>query len=200
MTGKRVGYKRVSTDEQNPARQLEGIQLDKVFIECESGKTADRTQLNILLEYVREDDIVFVHSMDRMARNLRDLFKLVDDLTGRGIEVRFIKENMTFDGKHDAISRLMLSIMGAVAEFELALIKERQAQGIKIAKELGKYRGRRRVVTPEAIEKVKVDYFSSRKPISHIAVELGISNASVHNCLKEIRKQMQVEINQTQTV
>ena len=190
MSGKRVGYKRVSTDEQNPARQLDGIELDKVFIEYETGKTADRTQLKILLDYVREDDIVFVHSMDRMARNLRDLFKLVDELTDRGIEVRFVKEAMNFNGKSDSISRLMLSIMGAVAEFELSMIKERQAQGIKIARELGKYRGRRRVVTPEAIEKVKLDYFSGRKPISHIAVELGISNASVHNCLKEIRKQM----------
>lgn len=185
MTGKRIGYVRVSTDEQNPARQLEGVQLDKTFTEFASGKSADRPQLTIMLDYVREDDMVFVHSMDRMARNVRDLCHLVDLLVDKKVEVHFIRENLIFNGKQDAISRLMLSIMGAVAEFELARIKERQAEGIRLAKQAGRYKGRKRALTNEQVVQLNHEYRTTRKSMSELGQELGVSHTTVHRYLEK---------------
>lgn len=183
MTGKRIGYKRVSTDEQNPARQLEGMEFDKTFVEYASGKSTDRPQLRLMLDYVREDDIVFVHTMDRLARNVRDLCQLVDGLIAKGVEVRFVTQSLTFDGRNDAISRMMLFVMGAIAEFELAVIKERQLEGIRIAQAAGKYKGRRKVLDAIKIEKLKNDYYTTRKTFTEMAAELGVSRATVNHYL-----------------
>ena len=115
MTGKRIGYIRVSTLEQNPERQLENIPLDKKFIEYATARSTDRPQLKAMLDFIREDDIVMVHSMDRLARNLIDLRSLVDKMVSNKIQVCFIKENLTFGEKENPISMLLLSIMGAFA-------------------------------------------------------------------------------------
>src|SRR4051794_27595454 len=134
MTGQRVGYIRVSTVEQNTDRQLDGVHLDRTFTDKCSGKDTQRPELTAMLEFVREGDVVVVHSMDRMARNLDDLRKLVSTLTGRGIKVEFIKESLTFTpDKESPMAKLLLSMLGAVAEFERAQIKERQREGIAIA-------------------------------------------------------------------
>src|SRR6478752_6060881 len=116
--GQIVGYQRVSTVDQNTARQLEGVQIDKMFTDHASGKDTNRPQFQAMLAHVREGDELVVHSMDRLARSLVDLRRTVDDLTAEGVRVRFVKEGLTFGDTSDPCGVLMLSIMGAVAEFE----------------------------------------------------------------------------------
>ena len=113
MSGQRVGYQRVSSLEQNPARQLEGIPLDQTFTDRLSGKDVDRPQLGEMLRFVRAGDTVTVHSVDRLARNLVDLRRIVSDLTGRGVRVEFVKEQLSFTGEDNAMAQLLLSVMGA---------------------------------------------------------------------------------------
>ncbi len=144
-----VGYLRVSALDQKELRQLEGITVDKRFVDKASGKDMHRPQLQQLMEYVREGDTVVCHAMDRLARNLDDLRKIVLGLTERGVHVRFEKENLTFTGEDSPMSHLLLSVMGAFAQFERDLIRERQREGIALAKlREGAYVGRKRSLTP----------------------------------------------------
>lgn len=189
MTGKRIGYIRVSTVDQNPDRQLQGIKLDKKFIEYASGTTIKRPQLSLMLDYVRDDDVVIIHSMDRLARNVKDLINLVDILSNKNVEVTFIKENLTFNGKDSALSKLLLMIMGAIAEFEHSLIRERQAEGIAIAKMKGKYTiGRPNKFTLTVREKI-IEELKTRKSKTKIAKDLGISRFSLYEYIKKIQEQ-----------
>lgn len=188
--GKLIGYVRVSTLDQNTERQLEGMALDKVFTDKASGKDTDRPQLQAALEYVREGDTLVCHSMDRLARNLDDLRRVVDSLTGKGIAVQFVKESMTFTGADSAMSRLMLSVMGAFAEFERSLIKERQREGIAIAKTKGVYKGRKPAMTPDQIEALKAqDRERGGKNRSGLAKEHGISRETLYQYLNLKRGQ-----------
>jgi len=123
-TGQRIGYVRVSSIDQNDQRQLVGIELDDTYTDKASGKDVHRPQLKALLKHVRLGDTVIVHSLDRLARSLDDLRKIVSDLTGRGVQVRFVKESLTFTGEDSAMSNLLLSVIGAFAEFDRSLIKE----------------------------------------------------------------------------
>jgi DNA invertase Pin-like site-specific DNA recombinase len=144
MSGQIVGYVRVSTLEQNTGRQLEQMKdehTDVIFEDHISGKSLERPELDKMLKHVRKGDTVVVHSMDRLARNLRDLRNLVDDLTDRGVVVKFLKEHLEFTGETNSTAKLMLNIMGAVAEFEREMILERQREGIALAKAEGKYKG-----------------------------------------------------------
>jgi DNA invertase Pin-like site-specific DNA recombinase len=145
----RVGYIRVSSSDQNTVRQLDGVAVDKTFTDRASGKDTDRDQFTAMCEFVREGDTIVVHSMDRLARNLDDLRRTVNTLTGRGVRVEFVKEVLTFTGEDSPMSQLMLSVMGAVAEFERALIRERQREGIAKAKQRGVYTGRKPALTAE---------------------------------------------------
>jgi DNA invertase Pin-like site-specific DNA recombinase len=113
MKGKRVGYVRVSSVDQNTVRQLEGIRLDRVFTDKASGKDTKRPQLEAMLEFVREGDAVVVHSMDRLARNLDYLRRVVTALTKRGIKVEFVKESLTFTGEDSPMATLLLNVMAA---------------------------------------------------------------------------------------
>lgn len=185
-TGKRIGYVRVSTSDQNPDRQLEGIQLDKKFIDYASAKSTNRPQLKTMLDFVREDDIILVHSMDRLARNLKDLRDLVDSLVKQKIQVHFIKENLQFNGQDSAMSTLLLSLMGAFAEFEYAFIKERQKEGIAVAKKQGKFKGSKKKLNAEKIELLKEE-LKTRKSKSQIAQELGISRFTLYRYLEKIQ-------------
>ena len=182
MKGQKVGYIRVSSLEQNTARQLSDLELDKVFEDKVSGKSVERPQLKAMLDFVREGDTVVVHSLDRLARNLDDLRRLVNDLTGRGIRVQFIKENLLFSGDDSSMSKLLLSIMGAFAEFERSLIKERQMEGIKIAKDKGAYKGRKKALSNEQVAELKRRVESGDKK-SHVAKEFGISRFTLYNYL-----------------
>lgn len=149
MQGQRIGYVRVSSLDQNPERQLEHIEVAKVFTDKASGKDTQRPELDALLAFVREGDTVVVHSMDRLARNLDDLRRLVQGMTKRGVRIEFVKESLTFTGEESPMANLMLSVMGAFAEFERALIRERQREGIALAKQRGVYRGRKKALSPE---------------------------------------------------
>jgi len=149
VSGQRIGYVRVSSLDQNPDRQLEQIAVDRTFTDKASGKDVARPQLDALLRFAREGDTVVVHSMDRLARNLDDLRRLVKELTGRGIRVAFVKEGLTFTGEDAPMATLLLSVMGAFAEFERALIRERQREGIALAKRRGAYRGRKKALSGE---------------------------------------------------
>ncbi len=154
-TGQRIGYTRVSSTDQNTSRQLEGVQLDRTFTEKVSGKSMERPQLQAMLEFIREGDVLLVHSMDRLARNLDDLRRIVFSLTARGVRVEFQKEGLTFTGEDSAMSKLLLSMMGAFAEFERELILERQREGIAIAKAEGKYTGRKPSLTPAQAQELR---------------------------------------------
>jgi DNA invertase Pin-like site-specific DNA recombinase len=134
MTGQRIGYIRVSTLGQNTDRQLKGIHVDRTFTDKVSGKDTNRPQLQEMLAFARDGDTVVVHSMDRLARNLDDLRRTVRLLTKKGVAVEFIHEHLTFKGDDTPMAILLLSIMGAFAEFERALIRERQMEGIALAK------------------------------------------------------------------
>jgi len=149
MSGQRIGYIRVSSFEQNPERQLDQVGVDRTFIDHASGKDTLRPQLENLLAFVRDGDTVVVHSMDRLARNLDDLRRMVQELTQRNVCVEFIKEHLVFTGEDSPMANLMLSVMGAFAEFERALIRERQREGIELAKQRGAYRGRKKSLSPE---------------------------------------------------
>ena len=150
-----MGYIRVSSLGQSTARQLDGLSLDRIFEEKVSGKDTNRPELAAMLSYCRQNDEIFCHSMDRLARNLDDLRRLVMDLNKRGVKVTFVKEAMTFIGDDSPMSLLMLSLLGAVSEFERAQIKSRQAEGIALAKKRGVYKGRMPCLTPEQAEQVR---------------------------------------------
>jgi DNA invertase Pin-like site-specific DNA recombinase len=121
MSGQRIGYIRVSTFDQNPERQLEGIKVDRTFTDKASGKDVKRPQLEALMSFARTGDTVAVHSMDRLARNLDDLRRIVQTLTQRGVHIEFVKEHLNFTGEDSPMANLMLSVMGAFAEFERSL-------------------------------------------------------------------------------
>jgi len=184
MKGKVIGYVRVSSFEQNVERQLENIKLDKVFTDKLSGKNIHRPQLEALLSFVREGDRVVVHSMDRLARNLDDLRSIVQRLTKDGIEVQFIKENLLFSGDDSPMANLMLSVMGAFAEFERALIKERQREGIELAKKRGAYKGRKKCLNDEQI-KVLREKINTGESKANVAREFGVSRETVYKYLSE---------------
>lgn len=177
--GKRVGYIRVSSVDQNTERQLEGEQLDKAFTDKVSGKDVNRPQLKAALEYLRDGDVLVVHSMDRLARNLVDLRTLVDDLTGRGVQVEFLKERLTFTGEDTLAAKLLLNVMGAVAEFERAMLKERQREGIAIAKKAGVYKGRKPSLTPERVKELRARVATGEKRAA-LAREFGISRETLY--------------------
>jgi DNA invertase Pin-like site-specific DNA recombinase len=134
--------------DQNTARQLDGMTLERTFTDKASGKDANRPALQEALRYVRRGDTLVVHSMDRLARNTMDLIGTVRDLTGRGVSVEFVKEGQTYSGDDSPMQRLMLGILGSVAQFERELIRERQAEGIAIAKARKAYKGRARKLSP----------------------------------------------------
>ncbi len=170
---------RVSTVDQNAARQLEGVTVERTFTDQASGKDVKRPQLEAMLAFVREGDTIVCHSMDRMARNLDDLRRIVLGLTQRGIHVQFIKESLTFTREDSPMANLLLSVMGAFAQFERELIKERQREGIAIAKKAGAYKGRKRSLTL-----AKADEFRRRVALGEkrtvIARELGISRFTTY--------------------
>ena len=177
--GKRVGYVRVSSVDQNTGRQLEGLDLDKTFTDKASGKDVKRPQLQAALEYLRDGDVLVVHSLDRLCRNLDDLRRIVTDLTGRGVQVQFMKEGLLFTGEDSAMSKLLLSVMGAFAEFERALLKERQREGIAIAKRAGVYRGRKPSLTPERVAELRARVAGGEKKAA-LAREFGISRETLY--------------------
>jgi len=181
MSGQKVGYIRVSHYDQQTHRQLDGILLDKIFIDKASGKDVNRPQLTVLLDFVREEDTVVVHSMDRLARNLDDLRNIVQTLTKKGVCVEFVKESLKFTCENSPIATLMLSVMGSFAEFERALIRERQREGIVLAQKRGVYKGRKKSLNDDQIKELVMSVQSNPSPNkSKIAKEFGISRETLY--------------------
>jgi DNA invertase Pin-like site-specific DNA recombinase len=183
MTGQKIGYIRVSSTDQHTERQLGGLQLDRTFTDKVSGKDTDRPKLQEMMEFVREGDTVVVHSMDRLARNLDDLRRVVQTLTKKGVAVEFVKEHLLFTGEDTPMANLMLSVMGAFAEFERALIRERQLEGIALAKQRGAYKGRKKALTDIDLDAIKVRLEQPGEKKARIAGEWGISRATLYQYL-----------------
>ncbi|MGK2903148.1 MAG: recombinase family protein [Mycobacterium sp.] len=178
--GQRIGYQRVSTVEQNTDRQLDEVEVDKTFSDKASGKDTQRPQLVACLEYVREGDTLVVHSMDRLARNLEDLRRLVRELTCQGVKVEFVKESLIFAGDDSPMNTLLLSMLGAVAEFERSMILERQREGIALAKAAGKYRGRKAALTDGQADELRAR-LAAGESVTSLAKDFGISRQTVYN-------------------
>ena len=182
MNGQRIGYTRVSTLDQQTDRQLEGVAVDRMFTDKASGKDTRRPALDDLLGFVRDGDTVVVHSMDRLARNLDDLRRLVRQLTERGVRIEFMKEKLTFTGEDSPMANLMLSVMGAFAEFERALIRERQREGIALAKKRGVYRGRKKTFSDDQVDALRARV-AAGEPKARVARDLGVSRETLYRYL-----------------
>ncbi len=183
MSGQRVAYIRVSSLDQNTARQLVGVAVERTFTDTASGKDITRPQLAAMLGFVREGDTVIVHSMDRLARNLEDLRRIVRELTARGVAVQFVKEQLIFTGEDTAMATLLLSVMGAFAEFERALIGERQREGITLAKNRGVYKGRKRSLSNAQAAELQARV-AAGEPKAGLAREFGISRQTLYQYLR----------------
>jgi len=185
LQSQRVGYVRVSTVDQNTDRQLENITADKVFVDKVSGKDVNRPELQAMVSYVRAGDTVVVHSLDRLARSMVDLRSIVEQLVAKGVSVEFVKERLYFskDKKDSPTDTLMLNILSSFAEFERALIRERQQEGIKIAKANGAYRGRKKALAPSQVEGLHARVSSRQGTVAEVAKELGISRTTLYEYL-----------------
>ena len=184
--GKNIAYVRVSSVEQNEARQREALQeykIDRWFVEKASGKDTKRPKLQEMLDYVREDDTVYVEEFSRLGRSTADLLSIVQQLEDAGVKFVSIKEK--FDTKTPA-GKLQMTMMAAIAEFERAMILERQREGIAIAKRAGKYKGRKAVSIPN-IGEYYDRYMSRQGTKTSIAAELGISRATLDKLFREYK-------------
>jgi DNA invertase Pin-like site-specific DNA recombinase len=172
----KLGYVRVSTIDQNTVRQLDGIELDKKFEDKCSGSNTERPALNQLKDYAREGDVVIVHDISRLARNISDLIELIKFFNNKLVTIQFAKESLIFS--HDSsnpINNLMLTLLGAVYQFEREMILERQKEGIAKAKLAGKYKGKPSTIDCQSVWDLLDQGLSIRK----VAKELSISPVSV---------------------
>jgi DNA invertase Pin-like site-specific DNA recombinase len=175
----KIGYRRVSSEGQNLDRQ--DLVCDKLFEEKVSGAKRDREALSAMIEFAREGDEVIVWSIDRLARDLRDLQDIIQRLNDKGVSVSFLKEKLVFSGDaDDAFARLQLQMMGAFAEFERNIIRQRQAEGISRAKARGVYKGRKKTIDENRIRSMKAEGHN----VTEIAELIGVSRMTVYRSLK----------------
>lgn len=183
MSHQHIGYLRVSSIDQNEARQLADIELDKVFTDKASGGDRNRPELKECLEYCRSGDTLHVHSIDRLARNLADLQAIVNELIDSGVSVQFHKECLTFTGdKKNPMNTLMLQMMGAFAEFERSMIRERQREGIAAAKKAGKQIGAKPKLSPVQVQEA-VSFINKGMDKASVAKHFGISRPTLYKAL-----------------
>lgn len=184
ITGQTVGYARVSSPEQNLDRQTEQLTkagAQRIFTDTVTGSTRDRPGLAAAIDYLRTGDTLVVLSMDRLARSLVDLHNIVNELTGQNVAVCFLQEGQTYSDDPSPASRLLLGMLGAVAEFERAIIRERQAEGIARAKARGVYKGRA-PVPAEKIDRAR-QLIAQGVPKARVARELGVSRSTIYKHL-----------------
>jgi len=185
MSGQTVGYRRVSTVVQNTGRQLDGVPVDRVFEDKQSGKDTNRPALQEMLAFIRDGDTVMVHSLDRLGRNLDDLRTVVRGMVDKGITVKFLKENLTFaPAIGNPFSELMLNMLGAFAQFERELIRERQREGVQLAKAKGLYRGRKQEMTEERLAEIRQRLAAGESKVS-ICKALDISRDTLYRYIKD---------------
>ena len=177
-----VAYKRVSTEIQNTERQLEGMTFDKEFEDKLSGKNKERPQLQAMVDYVRDGDIVYIHSLDRLGRNTKDLIEIMETLRTKGVTVIFHKQGLEFKpNANNPMNDLMFNMLSAFAQFEREILLERQKEGIAIAKEKGKYKGsKEKINNKDEIKQLVADGMSYRK----IAEKLKISLSTIQRTMK----------------
>ena len=175
-----VGYRRVSSLDQALDRQeLEGA--ERIFEEKESGAKRDRPALLEMINYIRDGDTVIVHSIDRLARDLRDLQDIIEKINVKGAAISFQTEGLTFKAdKADPIATLQLQMMGAFAQFERAIIRKRQAEGIAKAKDRGVYKGRKQSIDAEKVRRLHEEGYGA----SEIARAMDVGRASVYRLLR----------------
>lgn len=180
-------YVRVSTALQNTDRQLFDVSCDREYVDRLSGKDTNRPQLQAMIDNIRDGDVINCHSMDRLARNVRDLLDLIERITSKGGKIRFFKENLVFSNtqKGDAFQKLMLVMLGAISEFERNLILERQREGIAVAKLKGKYKGGKNKLIVEQVQELRNLISAKSLSVSKAAVKFGISRQSVYNYLRD---------------
>ncbi|MDN6660994.1 MAG: recombinase family protein [Corynebacterium variabile] len=184
--GQVIGYARVSSPQQNLDRQtirLTAAGAQKLFTDTVSGSRRDRPGLDAAVEYLRAGDTLLVASMDRLARSLVDLHTLVDELTTNGITVTFLQEGQSYSANPSPTGKLLLGMLGAVAEFERSIIRERQAEGIARAKARGVYKGRT-PIPPDKIDRAR-ELIAQGVPKARVARDLGISRSALYNHLAE---------------
>ena len=185
--GQTIGYVRVSSADQNLARQIDAVgAVDRLFQDkISGGSRAAREGLTECLTYMRAGDVLRVASMDRLARSLIDLQQIVDEILGKGANVHFVKEGQTYTPESsDSLSRLLLQVLGAFAEFERNLIRDRQAEGIRIAKAAGKYRGRARALTPSQVGEARA-LIEQGVPKTRVAAQLQVNRSTLYRALAE---------------
>lgn len=181
--GLRIGYTRVSPFDPDPERQLEAVPLDNIFEEEAAGKDAQRPVLDSMLHCVGRGDTLVVHSMDRIARDLVDLRYLVWFLLKHGVRIEFVKERLTFTNEDLPAANLMLSAMGAIAEFERALFRERQLEGIALAKQRGAYRGRKKALSVDRVTELRQRVAAGEQK-AKLAREFGISRETLYQYIR----------------
>ncbi|MCQ9342090.1 recombinase family protein [Corynebacterium phoceense] len=187
IAGQKIGYARVSSKDQNLERQTAALKKEKVFrifTDTASGSSTHRPGLDGALNYLRPGDQLIVTSMDRLARSLIDLHRLVGDLTARDVSVKFIKEGQTYSLNSTPLAKLMLGLLGSVAEFARAIIRERQAEGIARAKERGVYKGRAKVLTDEQLAQAR-EWVGEGVPKAEVARRLGIGRTTLYSYLSQ---------------
>ena len=180
----KIGYIRVSTQEQNTMRQealMEALGVDEVYIDRMSGKNTNRPELQKMMEYVRKGDTVIVESISRFARNTRDLLELVEQLTAKGVE--FVSKKEAIDTTTPT-GKFMLTVFGAVAELEREYILQRQREGISIAKEQGKYKGRKPIQVPE-FEQITAKWRSGAITAAEAMRTLHVSKSTFYRRIKQ---------------
>lgn len=180
-----IGYVRVSSIAQNTQRQLDGMKLDKVFMDKQSGKSVfDRTQLQLCIDYSRQGDTLNIHSIDRLARNLIDLQAIIKVLNDKGVTVKFYKENLTFNADGlNPINKLMFQLLGAFAEFERNIIRERQAEGIAKALKNGTKFGAAPKFNELQIQEIK-SRRSNGESVIALSKSFNVSRQTIYTILK----------------
>ena len=188
--GQKIGYVRISSVDQNPDRQiklLENYNVHKIYMDKCSGGSRTRPKLIKMLDYVREGDCIYVASLDRLGRRMSDINKIVDYLNDNNITIHFLKENFIIDGKEGSISRLMFNIFGAFAEFERSVIRERQQEGILLAKQRGVYKSKKKCLTPKKLTAM-IERIDAGESVSAVCREFKVSRASFYKYKKEAQK------------
>lgn len=185
-----LAYIRVSTVEQNLLRQevaiKENIKIDKWFLEKASAKNRERPELNGLLDYIREGDSIYIHSLDRLARNTKDLLNIVETLDQKKVKLYSIKDNFDFNS---STGKFMMTILGAVAELEYNITKERRNEGIALAKKKGIYKGRKPVeLNKQQFKELYLDWEKGYITKKEMAKRLNISRSTLYRRIKKYNK------------
>jgi DNA invertase Pin-like site-specific DNA recombinase len=181
---KNIAYIRVNTSGQNTTHQLKGVAFDQAFEDKVSGKESDRPALNAMIKFLREGDVVHIHDLSRLGRNLKELRELIDEIMSKGATVKFHKEKLTFSDSSDDADKRLLNMLGAVYEFERELMLERQVDGqlddIVMAKVEGEYKGRKASIDNDEI----LALLDSGMSIRNVAAKLSLGVSTIQRAKK----------------